>query len=194
MRGRRPLSVEGSEQARTWPPRIGVSYKVQLRKLQTLPWAVVTIKETTGADGKTYEMACLHVRQMHGWLVIGHVGHTLGPHLAGRRGVVSAGFARFAGFPHPRSIYKTPQFLAREGVNRTLQTIQTLHIHAALLATQLKTFVRSLPASSIQRPPTTRLRDRFRRRPGRLRSRLGDELGDGLSSQFRAFRSAFSER
>lgn len=37
---------------------MGLSYSRQLRKLKTRSWAVVAETATTGADGKTYRMAC----------------------------------------------------------------------------------------------------------------------------------------
>jgi hypothetical protein len=41
---------------------LGLSYPAQYRKLQSRSWAVVAQTATTGADGKTYEMAAVPVR------------------------------------------------------------------------------------------------------------------------------------
>lgn len=47
---------------------IGVSYAAQYRKLQGRSWAVVALKATTGADGKTYQMVMIDRRTMTMWL------------------------------------------------------------------------------------------------------------------------------
>lgn len=44
----------------------------QLAKLKGYPWAVVTMIVTTGADGKSYEMACLPLRAFPMWLTTIH--------------------------------------------------------------------------------------------------------------------------
>lgn len=41
---------------------LGLDYRTQLRKLKTRSWAVVGSAPTTGADGKTYDMAAVPVR------------------------------------------------------------------------------------------------------------------------------------
>lgn len=41
---------------------LGLDYRTQLRKLKTRSWAVVGTAPTTGADGKTYEMAVVPAR------------------------------------------------------------------------------------------------------------------------------------
>lgn len=41
---------------------LGLSFPAQFRKLQTRSWAVVAQQATTGADGKTYQMAAVPVR------------------------------------------------------------------------------------------------------------------------------------
>ncbi|MFE2832263.1 phage antirepressor N-terminal domain-containing protein [Streptomyces mirabilis] len=41
---------------------LGLAYSAQLRKLKTRSWAVVSQTDTTGADGKTYEMTVVPVR------------------------------------------------------------------------------------------------------------------------------------
>lgn len=41
---------------------LGLAYSAQLRKLKTRSWAVVAQTDTTGSDGKTYEMATVPVR------------------------------------------------------------------------------------------------------------------------------------
>jgi hypothetical protein len=41
---------------------LGLSYSAQLRKLKSRSWAVVAQTDTTGSDGKTYEMAAVPVR------------------------------------------------------------------------------------------------------------------------------------
>lgn len=47
---------------------IGIDYSKQLRKLKAKPWAVVALRSTTGADGKTYEMAMIDRRTFTMWL------------------------------------------------------------------------------------------------------------------------------
>lgn len=41
---------------------LGLAYSAQLRKLKSRSWAVVSQTDTTGADGKTYEMTVVPVR------------------------------------------------------------------------------------------------------------------------------------
>ena len=48
--------------------RLGLSFAAQTVKLKGYPWAVVSMIEMTGADGKTYEMFALHLRSLAGWL------------------------------------------------------------------------------------------------------------------------------
>lgn len=60
--GDRPVPV------RPFCDRLGVAVQAQLAKLKGKPWAVVTMIVTTGADGKTYEMACLPLRAIPMWL------------------------------------------------------------------------------------------------------------------------------
>ncbi len=50
---------------------IGIRFETQYAKIQEhfLLSPALTIKETTGADGKTREMVCLPFTQTHGWLV-----------------------------------------------------------------------------------------------------------------------------
>lgn len=47
---------------------IGLDYSTQLRKLKGKSWAVVVMRPTTGADGKTYEMAMIDRRTFTMWL------------------------------------------------------------------------------------------------------------------------------
>lgn len=47
---------------------LGVAYSSQLQKLKEKPWAVVSIIDTTGADGKTYEMTVIDRRTLTMWL------------------------------------------------------------------------------------------------------------------------------
>ena len=47
---------------------IGLDYSSQLRKLKGKPWAVVVMSPTTGADGKTYDMAMVDRRTLTMWL------------------------------------------------------------------------------------------------------------------------------
>lgn len=47
---------------------IGLDYSRQLKKLKAKSWAVVALKATTGADGKTYEMAMIDRRTFTMWL------------------------------------------------------------------------------------------------------------------------------
>lgn len=47
---------------------IGIDYSKQLRKLKAKSWAVVALRSTTGADGKTYEMAMIDRRTFTMWL------------------------------------------------------------------------------------------------------------------------------
>jgi hypothetical protein len=49
--------------------RLGLDWKTQYRKVQAPDFgAVVVMMPTTGADGKRYEMLCLHVMDMPFWL------------------------------------------------------------------------------------------------------------------------------
>jgi len=48
--------------------RMSLAMQAQLSKLKGKPWAVVTMIVMTGADGKTYEMACLPLRLFPMWL------------------------------------------------------------------------------------------------------------------------------
>ena len=47
---------------------LGVAYSSQLQKLRSRSWAVVLLNNTTGADGKTYQMALIDRRTMTMWL------------------------------------------------------------------------------------------------------------------------------
>ena len=49
---------------------IGVAYQSQHEKLQNdeILASVITLSVTTGADGKTYEMVCLPLMYIYGWL------------------------------------------------------------------------------------------------------------------------------
>ena len=49
---------------------IGVNYATQLEKLKSHPIlsSVIPLRGTTGADGKTYEMVCLPLKFIYGWL------------------------------------------------------------------------------------------------------------------------------
>lgn len=47
---------------------IGLDYSTQLRKIKGKSWAVVVMRPTTGADGKTYEMAMIDRRTFTMWL------------------------------------------------------------------------------------------------------------------------------
>lgn len=47
---------------------IGITYGSQYNRLQRQPWAVVSMTKTTGADGKTYEMAMLNRKTFTMWL------------------------------------------------------------------------------------------------------------------------------
>lgn len=63
---------------------IGVSVQSQLQKLNTKPWAVIRSLLTTGPDGKTYEMSCLHIDCLPMWLGTinaDHVSESVRPRL-----------------------------------------------------------------------------------------------------------------
>lgn len=60
--GDRPIPL------RPFCDRLGVAMQAQLTKLKSKPWAVITMIVTTGADGKSYEMACLPLRALPMWL------------------------------------------------------------------------------------------------------------------------------
>ena len=49
---------------------IGVNYATQLEKLKSHPIlsSVIPLRGTTGADGKKYEMVCLPLKFIYGWL------------------------------------------------------------------------------------------------------------------------------
>lgn len=49
---------------------IGVDYSAQYNKIQTeeILVSVIAIIATTGADGKTYEMVCLPLKFIYGWI------------------------------------------------------------------------------------------------------------------------------
>lgn len=47
---------------------IGIAYSAQLTKLKGKSWAVVSMNDTTGSDGKTYQMAMIDRRTMTMWL------------------------------------------------------------------------------------------------------------------------------
>lgn len=49
---------------------LGIDYSRQLKKIKDDPdlGSVVGLKPTTGADGKTYEMCCLPLEYIFGWL------------------------------------------------------------------------------------------------------------------------------
>ncbi len=47
---------------------LGVSMQVQLRKLKTKSWAVVTEMVTTGPDGKQYTMSMIDLDSLPMWL------------------------------------------------------------------------------------------------------------------------------
>jgi len=49
---------------------IGVNYTTQLDKLKIHPIlsSVIPLRGTTGADGKTYEMVCIPLKFVYGWL------------------------------------------------------------------------------------------------------------------------------
>lgn len=47
---------------------LGIDYSNQLKKLRAKSWAVVVMSTTTGADGKTYEMAMIDRRTLTMWL------------------------------------------------------------------------------------------------------------------------------
>lgn len=50
---------------------IGINYSSQFEKLRdddTLSEAVVPLKGITGADGKSYEMICIRLQYVYGWL------------------------------------------------------------------------------------------------------------------------------
>ncbi|WP_074710746.1 phage antirepressor N-terminal domain-containing protein [Arthrobacter alpinus] len=47
---------------------IGLAYSKQLQKLKNKPWAVVSLRDMTGADGKTYQMSMIDQRTMTMWL------------------------------------------------------------------------------------------------------------------------------
>lgn len=47
---------------------IGVAYSAQLQKLKAKSWATVSMSDTTGADGKSYQMVMIDRRTMTMWL------------------------------------------------------------------------------------------------------------------------------
>lgn len=47
---------------------LGLAVQRQLAKLKAKPWAVVTLKVMTGADGKAYRMAAVDLRSLPLWL------------------------------------------------------------------------------------------------------------------------------
>ncbi len=49
---------------------LGIDFKVQHRKIEDDPSfsSVMVIMTTTGADGKQYDMVCLPIRRVYGWL------------------------------------------------------------------------------------------------------------------------------
>lgn len=47
---------------------LGLAYAAQLAKLKTKPWAVISLRDTTGPDGKVYETACLDLDSLPMWL------------------------------------------------------------------------------------------------------------------------------
>lgn len=60
--GERPIPL------RPFCDRLGLTIAPQLVKLKEVGWAVVSKIDTTGSDGKTYEMACLPLRAIPMWL------------------------------------------------------------------------------------------------------------------------------
>lgn len=60
--GERPIPL------RPFCDRLGLTIAPQLVKLKEVEWAVVSKIDTTGSDGKTYEMACLPLRAIPMWL------------------------------------------------------------------------------------------------------------------------------
>ncbi len=52
---------------------MGLDWKTQYRKLQAGRFkSVMVMMTTTGSDGKTYEMSCLPLRKLAGWLMSVH--------------------------------------------------------------------------------------------------------------------------
>lgn len=47
---------------------LGIAYSNQLRRLKEQPWAVVSVTDTTGSDGKTYQMAAIDRQTLVMWL------------------------------------------------------------------------------------------------------------------------------
>lgn len=47
---------------------MGIQFQAQLKRLKRQPWAVVSIMDTTGSDGKTYEMSMVDRRTFLMWL------------------------------------------------------------------------------------------------------------------------------
>jgi len=47
---------------------LGIDYSTQLRKLRSRSWAVVVLRATVGADGKTYQMATVNTQTFVMWL------------------------------------------------------------------------------------------------------------------------------
>lgn len=47
---------------------VGLAYSKQLQKLKAKSWAVVSLRDTTGIDGKTYQMAMIDRRTFTMWL------------------------------------------------------------------------------------------------------------------------------
>ncbi|AGN18564.1 hypothetical protein J433_00630 [Corynebacterium glutamicum MT] len=45
-----------------------MDYSQQLQKLKSEPWAVVSMRDTTGSDGKTYNMAVVELDTVMMWL------------------------------------------------------------------------------------------------------------------------------
>lgn len=62
---------------------LGIDPDTQRVKLLSLPWAVTRLCPATGTDGKTYEMFCVHLRSLPGWLQ-GIDSRRVAPHLRDR--------------------------------------------------------------------------------------------------------------
>jgi hypothetical protein len=105
---------------------LGIAFSSQLRKLNNVPWAVVIKKRTTGSNGKTYEMVCLHRRSIPLWGATIHpkkvcpelreklvryqkeCAEVLGNHFLGKRGVGTINTAA-------QSAPKVPDAIGKEG-------------------------------------------------------------------------------
>jgi len=68
------LEVIRDEQGEGWTvvkracENVGLDEEPQRKKLRAAKWAVTSVMEATGPDGKTYKMFCLHVDSVPMWL------------------------------------------------------------------------------------------------------------------------------